>query len=220
MRIISKFHDYYDPIMQYDQDKSFVYNRNETGEQIDGLTAFIPYSQYGFYLYQITIGFAGQIYPCIKVTFNHSGYNDVNINQHFYNANDIINFVRQKPPTRYYQKIHQSKWEDYRFDTFVVGVNKAFSNTNQYHQFFAFAPIFSIYHRSSNWNRSSIVYNTSLKKFSFEKILDPYTAYQNLRMYIEGMAQKPKPIPEIDDETMQSIKGFDHKYSFRKEPKR
>ena len=45
---------------------------------------------------------------------------------------------------------------------------------------------------------------------------DPYTAYQNLSMWVNNQAQPIKPIPPMKDEDMVSIKGFD-KYSFRKD---
>jgi hypothetical protein len=50
--------------------------------------------------------------------------------------------------------------------------------------------------------------------------LDPpyYTAYQGLQMYFGAMAQPNRPIPEVSDKDMVSIKGFD-KWSFRKPPK-
>lgn len=217
MRIISKFHDFYDPVSQYDYDKSTIYHRTEAEEKIDGLTGLIRHSQYGFETRQISIGFAGQIYPCVHVSFNYSGYKSINISEYLYNVDSIVDMVAKKPPMEYYHK-QKSKWEDDNFKSFVINVKKVFSEYPKEYKFFGRAPIFVIFHRYSDWEESRVCYNFELRKIGFEKFLDPYTAYQNLRMYIEGMAQPSKPIPVIDDETMQSIKGFDHKYSFRKEP--
>jgi len=64
-----------------------------------------------------------------------------------------------------------------------------------------------------------INYNAPLKDFEFYKIFDPHTAYQEISMYMYNFAEPMKEIPEISDETMAEIKGFD-KWSFRKEPKK
>ena len=48
------------------------------------------------------------------------------------------------------------------------------------------------------------------------RIKDPYTAYQELSMYLGNMAFPNKPIPTISDEVMAEIKGF-NKFSFRKD---
>lgn len=61
-----------------------------------------------------------------------------------------------------------------------------------------------------------IVWNSSLRELDFMRIKDPYTAYQELSMYMSNMAFPNKPIPKIDDKTMAEIKGFD-KFSFRKD---
>lgn len=217
MRIISKFHDFYDPISQYDDDRSILYHRNYAEEYIDDLTGLIRHRQYGFETQQISIGLAGNIYPCVHVSFNYSGYQSINISEYLYDADSVIDIVGKKPPMGYYQR-QKSKWEDNNFKDFATNVKKIFSEQLNYHKFFGCAPIFVIFHRSNTWERSKVCYNYELRTINFHKFLDPYTAYQNLRMYIESMAQPLKPIPIIDDETMQSIKGFDHKYSFRKEP--
>ena len=47
--------------------------------------------------------------------------------------------------------------------------------------------------------------------------MDTYTAYQEIQMLLGNLAQPNKPIPEIPDKDMVSIKGFD-KWSFRKPP--
>ena len=48
--------------------------------------------------------------------------------------------------------------------------------------------------------------------------MDTFTAYQELQMYFGALAQPNKPIPNVSDKDMVSIKGFD-KWSFRKRPK-
>jgi len=60
-------------------------------------------------------------------------------------------------------------------------------------------------------------YNECLKGLDFFKVIDTYTAFQELQMFLGGMARPNKPIPQVPDKDMVSIKGFD-KWSFRKPP--
>lgn len=63
------------------------------------------------------------------------------------------------------------------------------------------------------------VANPNLSHYKLIKVLDPYTCYQEIRMFIDGiLCNSGKPIPYIDDKTLAEAKGFD-KWSFRKEPK-
>ena len=57
--------------------------------------------------------------------------------------------------------------------------------------------------------------NPCLKDLDFAKVVDPYTAFQELEAYISGVlgAAHPKLI-EITNDDMRDKKGFD-KYSFR-----
>ena len=47
-------------------------------------------------------------------------------------------------------------------------------------------------------------------------VVDPYTAFQEIAMFLGGMAMPLKPIPHLSDEIIAASKGFD-KYSFRKD---
>ncbi len=60
--------------------------------------------------------------------------------------------------------------------------------------------------------------NPNLGNYEFFRVLDNYTAYQELCMWLGNKAAPEKPIPFIDDKTMAEAKGFDLKFSFRKDP--
>jgi hypothetical protein len=221
MRIIDKegLHDYYDCVMSSDQDRSIIYQRNYTEEAVPNHKSVFCYHgydrQYGFSIRDYTIGFAGKVYPLTHVNYNHT-YDDVKINEYIYNAEDVLRIVKAEPPKSYWER-QQAKWEDRFYPRFVKAVKTFFSRQIDYGKFFDKAPIFLIDH--GKYPDPIIRYNTILRGYNFQKVLDPYTAYQELRMYIEGQAQPSKPIPKVSDEVMQEIKGFTHKYSFRKEPK-
>lgn len=78
-------------------------------------------------------------------------------------------------------------------------------------------PIFWI--RPINYhNRISLIRNPILKDLGFPAILDPYTAFQEISMYMGSVFAKSEPsMEDISDESMTEAKGFD-KWSFRKLP--
>ena len=62
-----------------------------------------------------------------------------------------------------------------------------------------------------------VCYNCSLRDYKFFKVMDTVTTYQEIAMFLGGLATPQKPIPVPSDKDMVSIKGFD-KFSFRKDP--
>lgn len=59
--------------------------------------------------------------------------------------------------------------------------------------------------------------NVPLRRYEFAKVKDPFTAYQELYQYFANQASPEKPIPVVSNSDMIIAKGFDTKYSFRKE---
>lgn len=59
------------------------------------------------------------------------------------------------------------------------------------------------------------VVDANLKEINFQKVLDPFTAYQELEMWVNGvLGQNPEPL-EVSDSVKIQQHGFD-KWSFRK----
>jgi hypothetical protein len=62
--------------------------------------------------------------------------------------------------------------------------------------------------------------NCRLQDYEFYRVFDPYSAYQELSMYVDGMLAYPGNIvTDIPDEYKIESKGFDKKYGFRTRPK-
>ncbi len=59
-------------------------------------------------------------------------------------------------------------------------------------------------------------WNAELRNFDFQKIVEPYTAFQELSMWVGAQARPERPIVEISDEVRLEAHGFDKKFSFRK----
>ena len=63
-----------------------------------------------------------------------------------------------------------------------------------------------------------IILNANLKDYRFAKIKDPFTAFQDIMMYISGVLGVGEPeMVEISNNDMRDKKGFDD-WSFKKHP--
>ena len=67
--------------------------------------------------------------------------------------------------------------------------------------------------------QAKIVYNACLKDLEFFRLFDTYTAFQEISMFLGGLAVPLKEIPHVPDKIMVGAKGFDQ-WSFRKPPQR
>src|SRR5574343_617549 len=71
----------------------------------------------------------------------------------------------------------------------------------------------------SKYKLPSMIINPVLKDYKFYKVMDPYTCYQELSMYVDGMLTYPGNLMiDIDDKYRIAAHGFDHKYAFRTPP--
>jgi len=58
--------------------------------------------------------------------------------------------------------------------------------------------------------------NVTLKEYGIQKMIDPYTAYQELHSFVATFMSEPM-MAEVDDKSLAASKGFDN-YSFKKLP--
>lgn len=67
---------------------------------------------------------------------------------------------------------------------------------------------------------AKLIINPKLEDYGFVRVIDTYTAIQKLNMYLSTVLvdQEQMPCEITDDKVIQKAKGFDHEYSFRKEP--
>ena len=65
------------------------------------------------------------------------------------------------------------------------------------------------------------VVNPLLKEYQFYSVVNPFTAFQEISMFIGGvLGSGEKDIVEVSDKSKITQHGFDYKYSFRKEPEK
>lgn len=218
MRIVSDFRDYYDAVQATGQDRSLVYIRKKKEEDSFRLAAtfgnYRSWQSECITVSQYIVGYCGQVYPALKLTADNGA------EKFCYNLKGVDDFVqanfREKQIEDYRQKGRGKgywPWWLRRHD-FERVFQKWEDAKGKYGDYFRdnHAPVFVV-------KGKRVTYNGCLKEVEFFRVKDPYTAFQDISMYLGGLAAPEKPIPQVSDEVMAEIKGFD-KWSFRKEPRK
>jgi hypothetical protein len=227
MRIISDFRDYYDTAMGYGVDYDTIWLRKPKAlKRGPGPGSHKSYSYRQTleleYLTH-TIGFCGKIYGCVVLKkpglAGHGGEIGRDKTKICYTVEEIDEFVeknyKKKQIEYYYGKAPAWGWRNYRLNmpttrwAFVEFWKRIAEVHDKKEKFFLDnnSPVFV-----------DNVINAKLKDLEFYRVLDPYTAFQEIQMFFGKLRSPEKPIPKISDSDMLEAKGFDPKWSFRKEP--
>lgn len=209
MIIISKFHDYYDGVAKTGVDTSLRYIRNKI--KIEDIS--IPANggaSHNAYINILYIGF------CNKIYFTVSCLDDCKYH-YYYKDEDVAAFCERRK-IKYQNSIanHFKLWnEDYliNFD-YTGGIREQTAAKDIFEKYKS--PIFTIKAYSSPNKNNLVTLNDCLKQYEFYRKIEPYTAYQEIRMWLSNQAAPEKSIPHIPDDIMAQAKGF-NKYSFRKD---
>lgn len=219
MRIISNFKDYYDCLSGYSKD-DIVYHRVSKFVP-KKITLTIPKGDWGIVtskyikLYQI-LGFCGKLY--YRFVIENPKYGEFGIFYSFSIA-EIDNFIREKFSDKFYRQFCGDRPKYYKDrvwnDLTKTAINSFLSNPPEHTQIFEEfkCPIF-LYDLS--FGNKDIEINLRLNTLGFQKIFNPYQAFQEISMYLGNMAFPNRIIPHISDEIMAEAKGF-NKFSFRKD---
>ena len=226
MRIFSSYKDYYDKIQALGQNQDLVYIREQKVDRIKDQDFTFPKlnGTYALESDSYIVGFCGKLYPVVRISKQSNPQSP--IVKFCFTAKDMDDFVvehvSEKQKTNYFDstKKRYNFGMNYNFDFYQKDIVRYFNEfkkpKKEWEDYFVKGqcPIFTIH---VNAGKGIITYNDSLKKLEFYKLIDPYTAFQNLQMYLSNIAVPVKPLPIIDNETMLESKGFDKKFSFRKE---
>ncbi|MDO8640104.1 MAG: hypothetical protein Q7R33_01010 [Nitrosarchaeum sp.] len=221
MRIISKFHDYYDCIQSYGFDPKIVYYR-KTENIVDksaikvlksvymkfpstGYYGSIPYYGSTLTYHPVLFIVSGKLYVSYEI--------DVGIGQrteYVFDKTIIENFMSKSCSKKYrynslsdIRKLNQAYQELKNVDFNKVSIGLK-------------TPVILMKHSYENEDRIVYVKDPFLKEYNFVKVLDPFTMYQTLSMFVGNfLIEQSKPIWPISDNLKAQSKGFD-KYSFRK----
>jgi hypothetical protein len=241
VRIISKFRDYYDGVQRQGFDRDLVYVRKEE----DSHVIVIPNLPYNFWLGEqelrnaegnilgtmewrfCPVVFCGKFYPRFKAWRNGSVdyYRGVTplIERFADTAKEARAMVRDAlgavKPVQKYRRL-----PDERVEVLLDALQRR--DWGKDHQQ-AKAPLLSLrpwnekdpgYSRFQYDTRLMVTTNPNLEDSGFQAIVDPFTAYQEIAMYMGGvLATSGNPMVTLSDKERIAKQGFD-KWSFRKPP--
>jgi len=227
MKIISKFHDYYDSVQIYGQDKSQLYIRDQEELLLDrddieylklvNIRRIRLYNS-DYFIYIIPIIFCGKLYYCIKMLIYKSKSNSW-IERYFYKLEDLNDFIESNEEFDEY-KLNENKYWSINFKLFLNNNETLRTDICVKYK----TPIIVInnyknYNDRSHENKNTMIINAKLNDYEFYKCKDSFAAFQEIMMFNSNILTNPeKTIPIISDELKIQSKGFD-KWSFRKYPK-
>ena len=216
MLILSKFHDY-DCISKNGIDKTIVYKRKEsevyedltiknmTVAKVKSRTNFLQYEKR---VEKFLVLFCGKSYVgfICKEESEFSYYND---------TKNIITYDFDKAQ-EYYRFYKRIKWIGQHPDNLKEEDKQYWLENNNK---IVDSNIF-IDHKSPIMivrNHQPLILNPCLSNYNFQSCVDPFTAFQEIQMYISGVLGSQKEIAPlvVDEKTKVASKGFD-KWSFRK----
>lgn len=229
MRIHSKFKDYYDTALGFGSDPNVHWVRETLKLDRPELCSSImipsmmrrEYSQPKFKKFEripgdesiqpVVILFCGQLYPCMWISVCPYGSETPRINTLCHTidrfeecliiwGSDILkrrSWIRQSLVNRtkayFDQRVSENRIRDIHFEVK--------------------SPIVMV--TQNDRNQNDVTINPILKTFGFQGIVDPFTAFQEISMYISGvLGSKEVDMIQISDEDMKYKKGF-HDMSFK-----
>lgn len=229
MLIISKFHDYYDTASGLGIDKTIQYKRTEekfvkqnlelniSRIYQDGKTLYQSKTYPETYYELIIVGFCGKTYVGYEIlTVTKPKYNTFNPVEEitYLYGEEAMDFVLSK---------HNLK-KDKEVKNHINELLFKYHNKPNFNElFFKYnTPIFVMKDiEGYNWwsngkaTATQITYNAKLKNYEFVKVFDPFTAFQEIQMYVGGvLGGTEKDITVIAEKYRKSQQGMD-KWSFR-----
>lgn len=245
MRIISKFHDYYDVGMKYGVDNAVVYNREEREilshefdfifkrTKIDNFRAGLWVNSYPDMCY---ILFCGKIYPFISfLRYNIYLKKFDSIYKPLYSLTAYEDFLNSKYENddssyRYWSKydhenlkeLYNIKPSKYLITMFTRKAMEMFYDIRSkkidekiVEINIKFNSPILFISRRKTTDIYGIV-NPRLADYQFMKVIDPISAYQELQMFMSNFMFKEKEIIQLNDTMRLEKHGFDKRSSFRK----
>lgn len=232
MRIISDFHDYYDAVQATGQDQALIYHRKREVESVPVYP--LPIVRLSFWrndlvirIQQHIVGFCGKVYPVVVLTQTATNESAI-----CYSLGEVDSFVEDVCHKRVMEEYRAESRPHWQRRGWASGSFSRIAFEKHYKECAdkkdAFAEIFREKRcpvwvgtvLEYGWRKCAgqIVYNASLKDLEFFRLFDTYTAFQEIAMFLGGLAVPLKEIPEVPDKIMVGIKGFDE-WSFRKPPR-
>ncbi len=242
MRVISKMSDYYDSVQAYGQDKNKVFLRKEKEVNFDNfwkpLTEKVFLNRWYLngwenhdWVEPIVIGFCGKIYTLFEYHMRDREeiYYPIGKRHFLYSLDDLKSFlIKTKQKKRIIDLFSENKTKHnkrirWRYDskTTIEKMTEffGFAGSTDFEWIFTKldVPIFKVKRHRIDYYKTDypITLNCNLKELDFQRVFDPYMAYQELEMFISNVLKlnEPEMVP-IEDKYRIASHGFDEK-SFR-----
>lgn len=228
MKLISKFHDYYDGVVGTTRsDPSILFIREQRDIiKNDGKFKVVYYRDnnniYEFYLG--VVGFCGTIYPFVMAEEISLGYAHSNT-KYYYTIDDffaeykgISNSKKNNYHTISHVRTEVESWlKDGEYRNWWQLYYKVYEDKQLKELFLKERIVYFAIHGSKETPIKIKVY-PNLKEMEFYKKFDSYTTFQMIEMYLSNqLIQHDTKIINISDKLKAQSKGF-NKWSFRKMP--
>lgn len=237
MKIVSKFHDYYDTAAIYGIDKTCVYLRAgeikksdfnlDTGSRWRSWPheeKFVKVKADVEIRYRVdkyVIGFCGNLHPVVVIQKETDGLTKVE-RFSFYSTEKVQAFFTKE---KLKLESGRSYWS---MRDFTVKSKQSLDNFFEVAQYKKLeeefhknnCPVF-VYGRFEDNKKEKlrVVTNPSLRDYRFAQVKDPQGAFQDIFMYISGvLGISAPPMVKVKDKELAAKRGHDGKYSFRKPP--
>ena len=215
MRIISKFHDYYDVGQKMGMDQSVIFAREMIKVEEDETPICCQFDDktgiYDSFDFEI-IGFCGKIIPFIVFSKDRTMKKD-------YLSLFSIDQIPEKQMKNYdkIKRFLEKKNFKIQKNQFRYANNRHLDRLRLTDLFQHFkVPIFYIYSHSYE---NKLVLNPCLKTLGFYRYMNPITAYQEIfRFVANDLADAKDKNTIFSDKIIAASKGFGHKYAFKQEP--
>lgn len=233
MRIHSKFKDYYDTALGYGIDPNVHWVRETV--KLDSPDICSPvkmprnhnYHQPKFKRFArmqveesiepVVFLFCGKVYPCMWITVRPWGCDTPMVNTLCHTMDKFVQSLDELGS----DVLNQRSW---------YGGKRLRDNTKEYFNqrhsedrirdihFETKSPVLVI--TQDRRAKREVTINPILKPFGFQSVVDPFTAFQELSMYVSGvLGSEGVDMIQVSDETMKYKKGF-HDMSFKNRGKK
>lgn len=242
MKLISNIHDYYDGAIQYSED--VLFDRMNLVEIVNNYQSRNKFKKAKQLVCggNLILGFCGKLYPFVIDDYNvlyFKNQKDIEIVKKIYDArrenriylgnSELKIFLMAAGVLAfsgyvgYDDKMHvvedDSIFLEYGVSSFVY-YNSEYEYTDERaHPLGTNQNIPILVDKNNNrLPRGILIKNPILRDFGFNRIVDPYTATQEIEMYLGKIAANNTPkMPVGSDKVIAESKGYDE-WSFRKMP--
>lgn len=235
MLILSKIRDYYDSVLGLGIDKTIVYRREqseiELGEQpsiYSGKDKRYPEYHYlgwrdedecCYDAVPIMVGVGGKVYPCYRVEYrDRTAFMAPLVHDFVFDIEslkEVIAKVDKRALQQFIEKKQDKKSKHIRWCEDNCIAYFAADHTHTHAHFFTDhnVPVFSVTYPDRA--RDVLSLNPCLKDIKMFRVLDPFTAFQDISMFLSGVLGVGEPVMiQINDKLMAQKRGFDNA-SFR-----